>query len=80
MDADVAMARHRPHTFRTVTCHPISGSDLEPPRRRRSTKRNATMYEMMNGNMGWGMGVTGILVLILLVLGIAALWKYLSRG
>ena len=38
------------------------------------------MYDMMNGTMGWGMGVTWILVLILLVLGIAALWKYLSRG
>ena len=38
------------------------------------------MYEMMNGNMGWGMGITGLLVLILLVLGIGALLKYLSRG
>jgi hypothetical protein len=31
----------------------------------------------MNG-MGWGMGLTGLLVLVLLVLGIAALVKYLS--
>lgn len=38
------------------------------------------MYEMMNGNMGWGMGIIGLLVLILLVLGIVALLKYLSRG
>ena len=32
--------------------------------------------EMMDG-MGWGMGVVGLLLLILLVLGIAALIKYL---
>jgi len=34
---------------------------------------------MMNGmeGMGWGMGLIGLLVLILLVLGIAALAKYL---
>jgi hypothetical protein len=36
---------------------------------------------MMNGieGMGWGMGLTGLLVLILLVLSIAALIKYLSK-
>jgi len=33
---------------------------------------------MMNGGMGWGMGLVGILALILVVLGIAALAKYLS--
>jgi hypothetical protein len=34
---------------------------------------------MMNGmeGMGWGMGLFGLLVLVLLVLGIAALAKYL---
>jgi len=34
---------------------------------------------MMNGmeGMGWGMGLLGLLVLVLLVLGIAALLKYL---
>jgi hypothetical protein len=32
--------------------------------------------EMMDG-MDWGMGVVGLLLLILLVLGIAALIKYL---
>lgn len=34
---------------------------------------------MMNGmeGMGWGMGLVGILVVVLLVLGIAALTKYL---
>lgn len=32
---------------------------------------------MMNG-MGWGMGLGSLLVVILLVLGIAALVKYLS--
>jgi len=36
------------------------------------------MYNMMNGGMGWGMGLVGILALILVVLGIAALAKYLS--
>lgn len=40
---------------------------------------------MMNGmenmqGMGWGMGLIGLLVLILLVLGIAALVKYLTSG
>ena len=37
---------------------------------------------MMDGmqGMGWGMGLVGLLVLILLVLGIAALVKYLCRG
>ena len=37
------------------------------------------MHEMMNGDMGWGMGLVGILVLILVVLGILALAKYLFR-
>lgn len=37
---------------------------------------------MMNGmeGMGWGMGLIGLLVLVLLVLGIAALLKYLISG
>ena len=37
---------------------------------------------MMNGmeGMGWGMGLIGLLVLILLVLGITALVKYLMSG
>ncbi|MGQ0685657.1 hypothetical protein [Bradyrhizobium sp.] len=40
------------------------------------------MDGMMNmmGGMGWGMGLVGALVLILLVLGIAALVKYLLRS
>lgn len=33
----------------------------------------------MNGGMMWGMGVFWLLVLILVVLGIAALLKYLFR-
>ena len=34
--------------------------------------------EMMSGGMGmWGAGIVGLLVLIILVLGIAALIKYL---
>ncbi len=37
---------------------------------------------MMQGmaGMGWGMGLVGLLVLVLLVLGIAALVKYLASG
>ncbi len=37
---------------------------------------------MMDGmqGMGWGMGLIGLLVLILVVLGIAALVKYLISG
>jgi hypothetical protein len=37
---------------------------------------------MMNGmeGMGWGMGSVGLLVLVLVVLGIAALVKYLMSG
>ena len=33
----------------------------------------------MMGGMGWGMGLGGILVMLLLVLGIAALAKYLLK-
>jgi hypothetical protein len=33
------------------------------------------MQDMMNG-MHWGMGLAGLLVLVLLILGIAALVKY----
>lgn len=37
---------------------------------------------MMNGieGMGWSMGLVGLLVLVLLVLGVAALLKYLMSG
>jgi hypothetical protein len=37
---------------------------------------------MMNGmeGLGWGMGIIGLLVLVLLVFGIAALLKYLMSG
>jgi hypothetical protein len=42
------------------------------------------MHEMMSGGMGsmmWGMGLVGLLVLVLVVLGIAALVKFLfSKG
>lgn len=34
---------------------------------------------MMDG-MGWGMGLIGLLLLILLVFGVAALAKYLMSG
>lgn len=39
-------------------------------------------YQDMNrmDGMGWGMGLIGLLVLILLVLGIAALVKYLMSN
>jgi len=35
------------------------------------------MMQEMTGSMGWMMGATGFLVVILLLLGIAALLKYL---
>ena len=31
------------------------------------------------GNMGWGMGLVGLLTIALLILGIVALVKYLSK-
>jgi hypothetical protein len=43
------------------------------------TPREMTMNGIMNGNgsMMWGMGSWGILILVLVVLGVAALAKYL---
>jgi type IV secretory pathway VirB2 component (pilin) len=41
------------------------------------------MRDMMDGGMGWmmtGMGLIGLLVVIVLVLGAAALVKYLVSG
>lgn len=35
---------------------------------------------MMSGMMGWGMGLFGLLVALLLILAIVALVKYLSSG
>ncbi len=35
---------------------------------------------MMSGGMMWGMGALGLLVVMFLVLGLAALIKYLLRG
>lgn len=35
---------------------------------------------MMGGGMMWGMGLVGLLVVVLLVLGIAALAKYFFRS
>jgi hypothetical protein len=35
------------------------------------------MMDHMTGGMIWGMGIIGVLVLVLLVLGVAALTKYL---
>lgn len=34
----------------------------------------------MMGGMGWGMGLVSLLILVLVVLGIAALIKYLISG
>lgn len=36
-------------------------------------------FETMGWGMGWGMGLIGLLVLAILVLGVAALIKYLFR-
>lgn len=38
------------------------------------------MSDMMNGDMMWGMGLFGLLILLLLVLGVGALVKYLFFG
>jgi hypothetical protein len=35
------------------------------------------MHDMMGGGMMWGMGLFGFLLIVLLLLGIAALLKYL---
>jgi hypothetical protein len=35
------------------------------------------MFEMMNGGMMWGIGFVWLVITILLLLGIAALLKYL---
>jgi hypothetical protein len=35
------------------------------------------MQGMMPGEMMWGMGLVGLIVLVLIILGIAALVKYL---
>jgi hypothetical protein len=51
---------------------------------RRLIQKVNAMHEMMSGGMGgmmWGMGLVGLLVLVLVVLGIAALVKFLlSKG
>jgi hypothetical protein len=47
-----------------------------------ASSANEKVTPMMNGmqGMGWGMGTIWILVVIALVLGIAALVKYLMSG
>lgn len=37
------------------------------------------MSNMMSGDMMWGMGVFGLLILLLLVLGVGALIKYIFK-
>ena len=37
------------------------------------------MHDAMGSGMGWGMGIVSLLVLVLLVLGAAALVKYLLK-
>ena len=38
------------------------------------------MQDMMSGGMMWGMGLIYLLVVLVLILGAAALIKYLRRG
>lgn len=38
------------------------------------------MMDGFGGGMAWGMGLTWIVVIVLLVLAVAALLKYLSSG
>lgn len=44
-----------------------------------SPGKGSEMFDCMGGMM-WGMGILGVLVTILLILGIAALVKYLFAG
>jgi hypothetical protein len=55
------------------------GATHYPPDKLIATSVNEKVTPMMNGmqGMGWGMGTIWILVVIALVLGIAALVKYL---
>lgn len=39
--------------------------------------RKNAMYDMMNGGMMWGMGLWGLLAIVIVLLGVAALLKYL---
>uniref|UniRef100_UPI001E4D60B3 hypothetical protein n=1 Tax=Microvirga roseola TaxID=2883126 RepID=UPI001E4D60B3 len=58
------------------------GPDLEQLRRVELVKEHAMMGMMDGTGMGWmmaGMGLVWLLIAILLVLGIAALVKYLRR-
>lgn len=43
-------------------------------------RKERMMSDMMNGDMMWGMGLFGLLILLLLVLGVGALVKYLFFG
>jgi hypothetical protein len=45
----------------------------------RIAEESIMMYDVMGTGMGWGMGLLWLLVLVLLVLGIAALVKYLMK-
>lgn len=50
---------------------PLAGGHSTP-----TAGEYAMMNELMGGEMMWGMGLPGILIVILLLLGVAALAKY----
>jgi hypothetical protein len=79
MDANTTMAWNRADAARSMGRYPVSWLDMEPERHRCVTQRRGKMHEMMNGDMGWGMGIFGILLLILVILGVVSLLKYLFR-
>jgi hypothetical protein len=58
-----------------------SGAPIAAPEelhRQRYPGRNKPMHDMMmGGGMMWGMGVAGLLIILVVILGIAALVKYL---
>lgn len=43
----------------------------------RTREDRAMMDQMMGGGMMWGMGLIGFLIIVVLILGVAALLKYL---
>jgi hypothetical protein len=46
-------------------------------RRPQGLEGTHVMYDMMNGGTMWGMGLWWLLVIVLVLLGVAALFKYL---
>ena len=70
-----------PATVRTTITdeRPVrSGALMKMQNSRRRERKMMDTQGMLDGGM-WGMGLVGLLVLVLIVLGIAALVKYLRQ-